>query len=316
VVPLPDLRGREQILKVHMRKVPLADDVDATLIARGTPGFSGADLANLVNEAALFAARFNSRAVTMDHFERAKDKIMMGSERKSMLMSEDEKKLTAYHEAGHAIVGRLVPDHDPVHKVTIIPRGRALGVTLFLPEADRYSHSKTFLESRLASLYGGRVAEELIFGDDKVTTGASNDIQRATQLARDMVTKYGLSPELGPMTYSAEEDEVFLGRSVTQHKQVSEETARRIDVVVRGVIDNAYNRARALLTTNIDKLHTMAKALLQYETIDSEQISAIMEGREPGPPKDWGKPSGTSSGGTPNVGKPATPPLGGPAAQH
>jgi len=316
VVPLPDLRGREQILKVHMRKVPLADDVDATLIARGTPGFSGADLANLVNEAALFAARFNSRAVTMDHFERAKDKIMMGSERKSMLMSEDEKKLTAYHEAGHAIVGRLVPDHDPVHKVTIIPRGRALGVTLFLPEADRYSHSKTFLESRLASLYGGRVAEELIFGDDKVTTGASNDIQRATQLARDMVTKYGLSPELGPMTYSAEEDEVFLGRSVTQHKQVSEETARRIDVVVRGVIDNAYNRARALLTTNIDKLHTMAKALLQYETIDSEQISAIMEGREPGPPKDWGKPSGTSSSGTPNVGKPATPPLGGPAAQH
>jgi len=315
VVPLPDLRGREQILKVHMRKVPLSLDVNPTVIARGTPGFSGADLANLVNEAALFAARFNSREVMMDHFERAKDKIMMGSERKSMLMSEDEKKLTAYHEAGHAIVGRLVPDHDPVHKVTIIPRGRALGVTLFLPENDRYSHSKTFLESRLASLYGGRVAEELIFGDDKVTTGASNDIQRATSLARDMVTKYGLSPELGPMTYTEEEDEVFLGRSVTQHKHVSEETARKIDEVVRAVIDNAYHRARDLLTTNIDKLHTMAQTLLQYETIDGEQISAIMEGRTPGPPKDWQKPADTGAGGTPGVGKPAAP-IGGPAAQH
>jgi len=314
VVPLPDLRGREQILKVHMRKVPLADDVNPTVIARGTPGFSGADLANLVNEAALFAARGNSRAVTMDHFERAKDKIMMGSERKSMLMSEDEKKLTAYHEAGHAIVGRLVPEHDPVHKVTIIPRGRALGVTLFLPEADRYSHSKTFLESRLASLYGGRVAEELIFGDDKVTTGASNDIQRATSLARDMVTKYGLSPELGPMTYTEEEDEVFLGRSVTQHKHVSEETARKIDGVVRSVIDTAYHKARDLLTTNLDKLHTMAQALLQYETIDGEQINAIMEGREPGPPKDWQKPE-PSDGGKPGVGKPA-PPIGGTATQH
>ncbi|HZX91189.1 MAG TPA: ATP-dependent zinc metalloprotease FtsH [Rudaea sp.] len=314
VVPLPDLRGREQILKVHMRKVPLSVDVNPTVIARGTPGFSGADLANLVNEAALFAARFNSREVMMDHFERAKDKIMMGSERKSMLMSEDEKKLTAYHEAGHAIVGRLVPDHDPVHKVTIIPRGRALGVTLFLPENDRYSHSKTFLESRLASLYGGRVAEELIFGDDKVTTGASNDIQRATSLARDMVTKYGLSPELGPMTYTEEEDEVFLGRSVTQHKHVSEETARKIDEVVRAVIDNAYHRARDLLTTNIDKLHTMAQTLLQYETIDGEQISAIMEGRTPGPPKDWQKPADSGSGAS-GVGKPAAP-IGGPAAQH
>jgi len=314
VVPLPDLRGREQILKVHMRKVPLADDVNPTVIARGTPGFSGADLANLVNEAALFAARGNSRAVTMDHFERAKDKIMMGSERKSMLMSEDEKKLTAYHEAGHAIVGRLVPDHDPVHKVTIIPRGRALGVTLFLPEADRYSHSKTFLESRLASLYGGRVAEEIIFGDDKVTTGASNDIQRATALARDMVTKYGLSPELGPMTYAEEDDEVFLGRSVTQHKHVSEETARKIDEVVRSVIDHAYHRARDLLTANLDKLHVMAGALLQYETIDGEQIAAIMEGRTPGPPKDWQKPD-AGDGGKPSVGKPA-PPIGGTAAQH
>ncbi|HET7065190.1 MAG TPA: ATP-dependent zinc metalloprotease FtsH [Rudaea sp.] len=315
VVPLPDLRGREQILKVHMRKVPLSPDVNPTVIARGTPGFSGADLANLVNEAALFAARFNSREVMMDHFERAKDKIMMGSERKSMLMSEDEKKLTAYHEAGHAIVGRLVPDHDPVHKVTIIPRGRALGVTLFLPENDRYSHSKTFLESRLASLYGGRVAEELIFGDDKVTTGASNDIQRATSLARDMVTKYGLSPELGPMTYTEEEDEVFLGRSVTQHKHVSEETARKIDEVVRAVIDHAYHRARDLLTTNIDKLHTMAQTLLQYETIDGEQITAIMEGRTPGPPKDWQKPADSGAGGTTGVGKPAAP-IGGPAAQH
>jgi cell division protease FtsH len=315
VVPLPDLRGREQILKVHMRKVPLSADVNPTVIARGTPGFSGADLANLVNEAALFAARFNSREVMMDHFERAKDKIMMGSERKSMLMSEDEKKLTAYHEAGHAIVGRLVPDHDPVHKVTIIPRGRALGVTLFLPENDRYSHSKTFLESRLASLYGGRVAEELIFGDDKVTTGASNDIQRATSLARDMVTKYGLSPELGPMTYTEEEDEVFLGRSVTQHKHVSEETARKIDEVVRAVIDHAYHRARDLLTTNIDKLHTMAQTLLQYETIDGEQITAIMEGRTPGPPKDWQKPADSGAGGTTGVGKPAAP-IGGPAAQH
>ncbi|WP_018974277.1 ATP-dependent zinc metalloprotease FtsH [Rudaea cellulosilytica] len=317
VVPLPDLRGREQILKVHMRKVPLAADVDPTVIARGCPGFSGADLANLVNEAALFAARGNSREVMMDHFERAKDKIMMGSERRSMLMSEDEKKLTAYHEAGHAIVGRLVPEHDPVHKVTIIPRGRALGVTLFLPEADRYSNSKTYLESRLASLYGGRVAEEIIFGADKVTTGASNDIQRATGLARDMATKYGLSPELGPMTYAEEDDEVFLGRSVTQHKHVSEETARKIDEVVRGIIDTAYGRAHELLTTNIDKLHTMAKTLLQYETIDSEQISAIMEGRTPGPPKDWQK-SGEPprSGGNAASGDKTAAPIGGTATQH
>ena len=316
VVPLPDLHGREQILKVHMRKVPLAANVDPTVIARGTPGFSGADLANLVNEAALFAARGNSRDVTMDHFERAKDKIMMGSERRSMLMSEDEKKLTAYHEAGHAIVGRLVPEHDPVHKVTIIPRGRALGVTLFLPEADRYSNSKTYLESRLASLYGGRVAEELIFGEDKVTTGASNDIQRATGLARDMATKYGLSPELGPMTYAEEDDEVFLGRSVTQHKHVSEETARKIDEVVRGIIDTAYHRARDLLTTNIDKLHTMAKTLLQYETIDSEQITAIMEGRTPGPPKDWQKSGEPPRNGGAPSGDKASAPIGGTATQH
>jgi len=313
VVPLPDLKGREQILKVHMRKVPLASDVDPLVIARGTPGFSGADLANLVNEAALFAARDNRRDVDMNHFERAKDKIMMGAERRSMIMSDDEKKLTAYHEAGHAIVGLSVPEHDPVHKVTIIPRGRALGVTMFLPEQDRYSHSKTSLESRLASLYGGRVAEELIFGEDKVTTGASNDIQRATQLARDMVTKYGLSEQLGPMTYTDEEDEVFLGRAVTQHKQVSEETARKIDEVVRGVIDRAYGRARQILVDNDAKLEAMAQALLQYETIDREQIAAIMDGREPGPPKDWqGGNRPPRSGGAPR----GEAPIGGPAVQQ
>jgi cell division protease FtsH len=313
VVPLPDLRGREQILKVHMRKVPVASDVEPLIIARGTPGFSGADLANLVNEAALFAARENTREVQMIHFERAKDKIMMGAERRSMIMSDDEKKLTAYHEAGHAIVGLSVPEHDPVHKVTIIPRGRALGVTMFLPEQDRYSHSKTSLESRLASLYGGRVAEELIFGDDKVTTGASNDIQRATQLARDMVTKYGLSEELGPMTYTDEEDEVFLGRSVTQHKHVSEETARKIDEVVRSVIDRAYERAKTLLKTEGAKLEAMAKALLQYETIDRDQIAAIMAGREPGPPKDWRDQKPTP--GSPSGGTRGESPIGGPVVQ-
>ncbi len=303
-VNLPDLRGREQILKVHMRKVPVGGDVDAMIIARGTPGFTGADLANLVNEAALFAARENSREVRMDHFERAKDKIMMGAERRSMIMTEDEKRLTAYHESGHAIVGLNVPDHDPVHKVTIIPRGRALGVTMFLPEADRYSHSRTHLQSRLASLFGGRVAEELIFGADKVTTGASNDIQRATQLARDMATKYGLSEELGPMTYGEDEDEVFLGRSVTQHKTVSEATARRIDEVVRTTIDAGYSRARQILTDNMGILHAMAAALMQYETIDREQIAAIMAGREPGPPSDWhahddvAGSSGVSTGGS------------------
>lgn len=316
VVPLPDVKGREQILKVHMRKVPVSNDVEPLTIARGTPGFSGADLANLVNEAALFAARGNSREVAMEDFERAKDKIMMGAERRSLIMSDDEKKLTAYHEAGHAIVGLSVPEHDPVHKVTIIPRGRALGVTMFLPEADRYSHSKSSLESRLASLYGGRVAEELIFGEDKVTTGASNDIQRATQLARDMVTKYGLSEELGPMTYTEEEDEVFLGRSVTQHKHVSEETARKIDEVVRSVIDRAYNRAREILTTNMVKLDAMAGALLQYETIDREQIAEIMAGRVPNPPKNWtsdSKPgSGSGPGGAAARGE---NPIGGPAVQ-
>jgi cell division protease FtsH len=311
VVPLPDLRGREQILKVHMRKVPLGDEVDPSKIARGTPGFSGADLANLVNEAALFAARDNGKLVRMEHFERAKDKILMGAERKSMVMSENEKKLTAYHEAGHAIVGRLVPDHDPVYKVSIIPRGRALGVTMFLPETDRYSHSKQHLESLLCSLYGGRVAEELIFGADQVTTGASNDIHRATQLARNMVTKYGLSEELGPMAYAEEEEEVFLGRSMTQTKHVSEVTANKIDSEVRRLIDRAHQRATELITANRDKMTLMADALLQWETIDSDQIDAIMAGRLPGPPKDWiDKPQTPGSAATPGAG-----PIGGPATQ-
>ena len=288
-VGLADVKGREQILKVHMRKLPLGDDVDAMVVARGTPGFSGADLANLCNEAALFAARDNAKQVHMEHFDKARDKILMGAERRSMAMSEDEKRLTAYHEAGHAIVGRLVPEHDPVYKVTIIPRGRALGVTMYLPEGDKYSYNKQTIESQLCSLYGGRVAEELIFGANKVTTGASNDIERATKMARNMVTKWGLSDELGPIAYGEEEDEVFLGRSVTQHKNVSDETARKIDEVVRGILDRAYARSTTILTDNIDKLHAMAKALLEYETIDASQIDAIMEGRDPPPPSGWGR---------------------------
>ncbi|MFK2904732.1 ATP-dependent zinc metalloprotease FtsH [Dyella ginsengisoli] len=289
VVGLPDVKGREQILQVHLRKVPMASDVNAMVIARGTPGFSGADLANLVNEAALFAARENAREVRMSHLDKARDKILMGAERRSMAMSEDEKKLTAYHEAGHAIVGRLVPEHDPVYKVTIIPRGRALGVTMYLPESDKYSINRVAIQSQLCSLYGGRVAEELIFGADKVTTGASNDIERATKMARNMATKWGLSDELGPITYGEDEDEVFLGRSVTQHKSISNETASKIDAVVRGILDRAYARSKQLLTDNIDKLHVMAEALLQYETIDAHQINEIMEGRVPGPPADWSK---------------------------
>jgi cell division protease FtsH len=287
VVPLPDIRGREAILKVHMRKVPVSDNVEPKVIARGTPGFSGADLANLVNEAALFAARDNAKAVTMDHLDRAKDKIMMGTERRSMVMSEEEKKLTAYHEAGHAIVGRLVPEHDPVYKVTIIPRGRALGVTMFLPEQDKYSISKRQLESQLASLFGGRVAEEIVFGSDRVTTGASNDIERATSIARNMVTRWGLTEKLGPLTYSEDEDEVFLGRSVTQHKHMSDDTARLIDEEVRDIIDAAHNQARDLLESNLDQLHLMAEALIKYETLDNQQIDQIMEGRQPDPPEDW-----------------------------
>ena len=309
-VGLPDVRGREQILRVHMRKLPLADDVEPMVIARGTPGFSGADLANLCNEAALFAARENAKEVRMDHLDRARDKIIMGTERRSMAMSEEEKRNTAYHESGHAIVGRLVPEHDPVYKVTIIPRDRALGVTVYLPEGDKYSINRTGIESRLCTLYGGRVAEELIFGADKVTTGASNDIERATKMARNMVTKWGLSEELGPITYAEEEEEVFLGRSVSQHKNVSDDTARKIDEVVRNILDKAYARTTKILTDNIDKLHVMADTLMQYETIDAPQIDAIMEGRDVPPPLGWTK--------TDKDDKPESrplPPIGGPAAQ-
>ncbi len=318
VVPLPDVRGREQILKVHMRKVPLADDVRPGIIARGTPGFSGADLANLVNEAALFAARANRRTVTMEEFEKAKDKIMMGAERRSMVMSDSEKKLTAYHEAGHAIVGLNVPDHDPVYKVSIIPRGRALGVTMFLPEEDRYSFSKRRLESQIASLFGGRIAEELIFGADAVTTGASNDIERATGLARNMVTKWGLSERLGPLAYSEDDGEIFLGRSVTQHKQVSDVTAHAIDEEIRSIIDNNYRRAQQILEDHMDKLHTMAGALVKYETIDEQQIKDIMSGKEPRPPSDWtDNPPPVPEEERPAVqGDKGTPPIAGPASQH
>jgi cell division protease FtsH len=287
VVPLPDILGREQILKVHMRKTPVSDDVKASIIARGTPGFSGADLANLVNEAALFAARADKRIIEMEDFEKAKDKIMMGTERRSMVMSDEEKRLTAYHESGHCIVGRLVPSHDPVYKVSIIPRGRALGVTMFLPEQDRLSMSKERLESQLCSLFGGRVAEELIFGLEQITTGASNDIERATQIARNMVTKWGLSERLGPLAYSEDEGEVFLGHSVTRHKMVADETAHAIDEEIRKFIDRGYSRAQEILTANMDKLHLMAEALLKYETIESEQIDELMTGKRPSPPKGW-----------------------------
>ncbi len=320
VVPLPDVRGREQILRVHMRRVPLSDDVKPGLIARGTPGFSGADLANLVNEAALFAARANRRMVGMEEFERAKDKIMMGAERRSMVMTEDEKRMTAYHESGHAIVGMTVPEHDPVYKVTIIPRGRALGVTQFLPEQDRYSMSKRRLESAIATLFGGRIAEELIFGPESVTTGASNDIERATELARNMVTKWGLSDKLGPLTYSEETGEVFLGRSVTQHKQVSDVTAHAIDEEVRRVIEGNYQRARQILTSSLERLHAMADALMKYETIDEEQLKDIMAGRPPKPPAGWDETLSNRPPRAPAEG-PAAPAPGGtaigpPAGQH
>ena len=322
VVPLPDIRGREQILKVHMRKVPLGQNIQATIIARGTPGFSGADLANLVNEASLFAARANKRLVEMEDFEKAKDKIMMGVERKAMVMSDDEKKLTAYHEAGHAIVGLSVPSHDPVYKVSIIPRGRALGITMFLPEEDRYSFSKERLESQISSLFGGRLAEELIFGAERVTTGASNDIYRATDIARNMVTKWGLSSRLGPLTYSEEEGEVFLGHSVTQHKTVSEETAHVIDEEIRSVINRNYERAKNILEDGMEKLHMMAGALIKYETIDTDQIKDIMEGREPRPPKDWtddgptGNDGAAVDDGKKSDGKPSEGTIGGPASLH
>jgi len=287
-VGLPDIRGREQILKVHMRKVPLAENVEASKIARGTPGFSGADLANLVNEAALFAARAGVRAVGMQQFELAKDKIMMGAERRSMVMSEKEKLNTAYHESGHAIVGRLMPEHDPVYKVSIIPRGRALGVTMFLPEEDRYSHSRRHIVGQITSLFGGRVAEEMTLGKDGITTGASNDIQRATEIARNMVTKWGLSDTMGPLMYDEGGEEVFLGRSAAQpSKAMSDETARAIDKEVRSIIDECYEKARNILEEHRGKMDMMAEALMQYETIDSEQIDAIMEGKKPNPPADW-----------------------------
>jgi len=287
VVPLPDVRGRSQILKVHMRKVPAADNVEPMVIARGTPGFSGADLANLVNEAALFAARANKKMVTMSEFERAKDKIMMGAERKSMIMKESEKKLTAYHEAGHAIVGRLVPEHDPVYKVSIIPRGRALGVTMFLPEDDRYSFSKQHLESQISSLSGGRIAEHQIFGENAVTTGASNDIERATAIARNMVTQWGMSDRMGPLAYNEDDGEVFLGKTMGRQKTVSDETAHAIDSEIRTIVDKNYQRAVEILKGNDKTLHLMADALMKYETIDAAQIDDIMKGKVPGPPKDW-----------------------------
>jgi len=289
VVGLPDVRGREQILKVHMRKVPLAGDVEPSLIARGTPGFSGADLANLVNEAALFAARGNKRNVSMVEFELAKDKIMMGAERRSMVMSEETKESTAYHEAGHAIVGRLVPEHDPVYKVSIIPRGRALGVTMYLPEQDRVSMSRQHLESMISSLYGGRLAEELIYGKDKVSTGASNDIERATDIARKMVTQWGFSEKLGPLLYAEEEGEVFLGRSVSQTKHVSDDTTKLIDEEIRILIDRNYARAQKILEENMDIMHAMKDALMKYETIDAGQIDDLMDRKDTiREPAGWG----------------------------
>ncbi|MDG1952384.1 MAG: ATP-dependent zinc metalloprotease FtsH [Gammaproteobacteria bacterium] len=325
VVGLPDIRGREQILKVHMRKVPVDDNVRASIIARGTPGFSGADLANLVNEAALFSARASKRLVTMEEFEQAKDKIMMGAERKSMVMSDKERQNTAYHEAGHAIVGRLVDEHDPVYKVSIIPRGRALGVTMFLPEEDRYSLSKRGILSQICSLYGGRIAEEMTLGEEGVTTGASNDIQRATEMARNMVTKWGLSSELGPLLYTEDEGEVFLGRSAaSQNKSFSSETASKIDLEVRRIIDDCYAKAVTLLNENRDKLELMKDALMEYETIDAGQIDDIMAGNKPRPPADWS--DGDDSGHSPSEkaseersSKPSssgTGPIGGPAGEH
>ncbi|MPS33156.1 MULTISPECIES: ATP-dependent zinc metalloprotease FtsH [unclassified Salinivibrio] len=301
VVSLPDVRGREHILKVHMRKVPLGNDVDASLIARGTPGFSGADLANLVNEAALFSARGNKRVVSMVEFELAKDKIMMGAERRSMVMSEETKESTAYHEAGHAIVGRLVPEHDPVYKVSIIPRGRALGVTMYLPEQDRISMSRQHLDSMISSLYGGRLAEELIYGKEKVSTGASNDIERATDIARKMVTQWGFSEKLGPLLYAEEEGEVFLGRSVAQTKHISDETARLIDAEIRGIIDRNYDRAKQILEENLDIMHAMKDALMKYETIDAAQIDDLMARRDVREPAGWeGGNGGSSSDDTPS----------------
>jgi len=304
VVGLPDVRGREQILKVHMRRVPLDADIDTFVIARGTPGFSGADLANLVNEAALFAARSNKRVVSMFEFEKAKDKIMMGAERRSMVMTEAQKESTAYHEAGHAIIGRLVPEHDPVHKVTIIPRGRALGVTFFLPEGDAISASCQKLESQISTLYGGRLAEEIIYGSENVSTGASNDIKVATSIARNMVTQWGFSEKLGPLLYAEEECEVFLGRSVAKAKHMSDETARIIDQEVKSLIERNYARARSLLMENMDILHSMKNALMKYETIDAPQIDDLMNRQDVRPPAGWddsNKVNIPETGGTPKA---------------
>jgi cell division protease FtsH len=308
VVPLPDIRGREQILLVHMRKVPIAPDVKGEIIARGTPGFSGADLANLVNEAALFAARGNKRLVDMEDFERAKDKIVMGAERRSIVMPEEERRNTAYHESGHAVVAKLLPKTDPVHKVTIIPRGRALGVTMQLPETDRYSMDKDRMLSMIAVLFGGRIAEEVFM--EQMTTGASNDFERATHLARDMVMRYGMSDAMGPMVYAENEGEVFLGRSITRTVNMSEETMKRVDAEVRKIIDGQYAVARRLLEDNRDRVEAMAKALLEFETIDSDQIDDIMAGKPPRPPKAVTTPpvppsSGTSQGTTEPSARPA-----------
>ena len=322
VVSPPDIRGREQILKVHMRKVPLADDVIASVIARGTPGFTGADLANLVNESALFAARANKRFVEMRDFELAKDKILMGAERKAMVMSEEEKRNTAYHEAGHTIVGMIVPEHDPIYKVSIIPRGQALGITMSLPEADRYSHSKRLLESKIAMIFGGRIAEELTLGVDGVTTGASNDIQRATELARNMVTKWGLSSKLGPLSYEEEEGEVFLGRQSTQSKSVSVETAKQIDSEIRAIVDRCYATAEQLLKDNMDILNSMADALMKYETLDADQIKDLMARKPPRAPKDWHDSDDVGPGSAPVEKKEAKDgdddkgSIGGPANNH
>ena len=299
-VTLPDIRGREQILNVHMRKVPLGPDVSASVIARGTPGMSGADLANLCNEAALMAARRNARLVEMQDFEKAKDKILMGPERKSMVMPEHERRNTAYHESGHALIGKLLPKCDPVHKVTIIPRGRALGVTMSLPEQDRYSYDREYMLSQISMLFGGRIAEEVFM--NQMTTGASNDFERATQIARDMVMRYGMSDALGPMVYAENEGEVFLGRSVTKTTNMSEQTMQKVDTEVRRIIDDQYGLARRLIEENKDKMHAMAKALMEWETIEGEQIEDIMAGREPRPPKDWTPRNPSADGGSPGGG--------------
>jgi cell division protease FtsH len=326
VVGLPDIRGREQILKVHMRKVPLGTDVEPSLIARGTPGFSGADLANLVNEAALYAARQDKRTVSMEEFEQAKDKIMMGAERKSMVMSEKEKRNTAYHESGHCIVSCLVPEHDPTYKVTIIPRGRALGVTMFLPEEDRYSMNRRMILSQICSLFGGRIAEELTLGRDGITTGASNDIERATKMARAMVAKWGLSDKLGPLMYDEESEGSYMGMS--QGPTFSGETAKIIDQEVRSIVDECYARATKILVDNRDKLDMMMEALMEYETIDRGQIDEIMRGQKPSPPKDWDGPKnsptpGADSGAETTISKADVDPsarpgdaLGGTAGEH